>query len=164
MNNMWWSEILAVMKGAYDFRDLKILYSTIRQIFGPQSWKNSWDGSGLIKDANVIMAWWNKHPQREFITEMKNDPIIDEIVYCQRDKYRESTRFRWDSCWVGIPVESHFYLWSGVGGTILLLLFMSPFQMLCLKIGKMLLHYLLTKTRASSQNAMTTVAWICLEQ
>ena len=64
IRNRWWSEISAEIQRAYDCKDSKSLYSTIRQVFGPQPSTmvplKSKDGSVLIKDAVGIMARWTE--------------------------------------------------------------------------------------------------------
>ena len=102
MKNRWWSEISAEMQRAYDCKDLKSLYSAIRQVFGPQSSTmvplKSKDGSVIIKDAVGIMARWTEHftdlfdntsatdesvinglPQKEILKEMMADSTFDEV-------------------------------------------------------------------------------------
>ena len=102
MKNKWWSEISAEMQRAYDCKDSKALYSTIRQVFGPQPSSmiplKSKDGHVLIKDAEGIMTRWTEHftdlfdnpsvidesvinglPQKDIIVEMMTDPTIDDI-------------------------------------------------------------------------------------
>ena len=102
MKNNWWSEVSAEMQRAYDCKDSKALYSTIRQAFGPQPSTmvplKSKDGSALIKDAEGIMARWTEHytdlfdnpstineavinglPQKDILAEMMTDPSVDEI-------------------------------------------------------------------------------------
>ena len=102
IENRWWSEISAEGQGAYDCKDSKSLYSTIRQVFGPQPSTvvplKSMDGSVLIKDTLEIMARWTEHftdlfdnpstsdesiinglPQKEILTEMMTNPTFDEV-------------------------------------------------------------------------------------
>ena len=102
MKNRWSSEISAEMQRAYDCKDLKSLYSAIRQVFGPQSSTmvplKSKDGSVIIKDAVGIMARWTEHftdlfdntsatdesvinrlPQKEILKEMMADSTFDEV-------------------------------------------------------------------------------------
>ena len=105
MKNKCWSEISAVIQRAYDCKDLKSLYSTMRQVFGPQLSTmvplKSKDGSVLMKDTVGIIARWTEHftdlfdnpsatddftmisglPQKEILTEMMTDPTFDEVKF-----------------------------------------------------------------------------------
>ena len=54
MKNSWWASISAEMKRAYDAKDSRSVYSTIKKVFSPQPPSvvplKSKDGSTLIKD------------------------------------------------------------------------------------------------------------------
>ena len=80
MKNRWWSEISTEIQRAYDCKDSKPPYSTIKQVFGPQpstvvSLKSK-DGSVLIKDAVGIMARWTEH----FTDLFDNPSATDQSV------------------------------------------------------------------------------------
>ena len=78
MKTKWWSEVSAEMQRAYECRDSKALYNTIRLVFGSQPSKlvKSKDGSVLIKDATGIMTRWTEH----FTDLFDNPSVIDEAI------------------------------------------------------------------------------------
>ena len=99
MKNRWSCEISAEIQKAYDCKDSKSLYSTIRKVFGPQPSTmvplKSKDGSVLIKYPVGIMARWTElftdlfdNPSATdesvingLLTEMMTDPTFDEMKY-----------------------------------------------------------------------------------
>ena len=80
MKNEWWSNMSREVQSAYDRKDIKDLYTLLRQVFGPKSSPVvpllSKDKSTLIKDPDKILDRWREHFAELFF----NPSVFDENI------------------------------------------------------------------------------------